>query len=339
MTAESKSNKKQSAAVHAFAFRISLEKEESMFTAVALKAMKEWVKKEFHKYIHQVENSFLEKSDDEIEMLEADGINHNIHLQGYGRTEKRIRPGAILKRMLERFPGKSCYIAAASENGREALKKYCMKEDTRMAGPWADQKIYMGADLIKPHMMVGFQKWICKLLPTNPSRRLTYWFYCPDGGSGKSAIAKYLAFHFGIPTYTFAKAWDLLKLVAMEPNKDMYIINLSKTKPAEVSGDDLYNVLESVKDGNFCSYKGTEVKRVLMDPPHLVVMANHAPRKSALTQKRLKVFKIKPLPAHLLDDNDEEPDLCEGMEIFVQQTLVTGDNQQISGGIGNLSIQ
>lgn len=326
-----KKAKKQESNVRVFAFRISLEKDKAMFDEACIKAMKQWVKKEFHKYIMQVENSFLEKSDDEIEMLEAEGISHNIHLQGYGRMDEKQRPGAVLKRMLSAFPGKSVYCAAASENGAESLKKYCMKDETRMAGPWADKAVYLGEDLITPGQMVGFQKWICKLLPRKPSKRLTYWFYCPDGGSGKSAIAKYLAYHFDVPTYTFAKAWDLLKLVSMEPNKKMYIINLSKTKPAEVASEDLYNVIESIKDGNFCSYKGSDVQRVLMNPPHLVVMANEAPKKEFLTQKRLKVFKLMPLPAHLLDDADDEPEMEEGMEIFVPQTLVTGCNVAISG--------
>jgi len=331
MAGSEKPAKKQASAVRVMAFRISLEKDKAMFDEAVLVALKTWVKKEFHKYICQIENSFLEKGEDEIQMLESEGVSHNIHLQGYGRLEDKRRPSAVLKRMIEAFPGKSCYCAAASENGQESLKKYCMKESSRMAGPWADKEMYLGEDLIKPHQMVGFQKWICKLLPRKPSRRLTYWFYCPEGGSGKSAIAKYLAYHFGVPTYTFAKAWDLLKLVAMEPNKKMYIINLSKTKPAEVSGDDLYNVIESIKDGNFCSYKGSDVQRVLMNPPHLCIMANHAPRKDQLTQKRLKVFKLGPLPAHLLEDNDDEPEMEAGMEIFVQEMLVTGDNMEISG--------
>lgn len=311
---------KRATQIRQFAFRISLEKDESMFTDICLKAMKAWVKQEFKKWIMQIENSKLESDD-----------SHNIHLQGYGRTDDKKRPQQILNRMIETFPGKSCYCAPSSEAGVDSLKKYCMKWDTRVAGPWADTKLYLGEDLISEGQMVGFQRWIYKLLPTKPSRRLSYWFYCPKGGSGKSAVAKFLAYFHDVPTYTFAKAWDLLKLVAMEPNKQMYILNLSKTKPAEISGDDLYNVIESIKDGNFCSYKGTDVQRVLMNPPHVVVLANSAPKKDQLTQKRLKVFLIQPLPAHLLEDNHEEPDIMEGMEVFEQQHLVTGDNTQITG--------
>jgi len=250
-------------------------------------------------------------------MLNMDGITHNLHYQGYARSDTRVRAASLLKSMIAMFKGHSCDISPASVVGQEALKDYCMKEATRSAGPWADKAIYLGEDLIKPNQMVGFQKWICDLLPTKPSRRLTYWFFCPKGGSGKSAIAKWLAYWKGIPTFTFAKAWDLLKLVSMEPGKEMYIINLSKTKPAEVCGDDMYNVLESIKDGNFCTYKGSDVKRILMNPPHLIVLANEAPNKEKMTQERITVFELEPLPAHLLIDNSEEPPLRPGMKVYV----------------------
>lgn len=317
--------------VRLFSLRISLEKDQKEFEVNVLKAMRDWVADIFKHYICQVEDSFLEKNDDEKEMLEMDGVTHNIHLQAFARSDEKVRASTIRKALIKKFPGKSVHVAPASAAGVRALKKYCMKVETRVLGPWADKEQYMGADLIKKDEMVGFQKWICKLLPTKPSRRLTYWFYCPEGGSGKSAIGKYLAYHHDVPMFTFAKAWDLLKLVSMEPNRKMYIINLSKTKPAEVSMDDMYNVLESIKDRNFCSYKGTDVKRVLMNPPHLIVFANCAPKKEAMTQKRLKTFKIPPLPIHLLEDAGEEPEMEAGMEIFVQEVLVTGDNVEVSG--------
>ena len=78
-----------------------------------------------------------------------------------------------------------------------------------------------------------------------------------------------MAHHHGVPTITGQKSWDILKLVGMEPNKRMYIINLPKASEKGIGRQDLYNALESMKDGNFTVTKGADVKRVLMNPPHI----------------------------------------------------------------------
>lgn len=311
--------KKQETQVRVFAWRISIPKTETLADIKPrIHTVKNWCETMWNHHMVQLEDSYLTKTPEEVAALKD---NHNLHFQGLGRCDKKNRPSAVLKVMLEKFPGLSVYCKPASAEGIHALKNYCMKKESRVMGPWSDTTIYMGQDLISKSDMVGFQKWVLELLDKKPSKRLTYWFYNPDGGAGKSALAKYLAYHHGVPTYTFAKAWDLLKLVSMEPNKKMYIINLSKTKPAEVCMDDLYNVLESIKDGNFCSYKGTDVKRILMNPPHIIVFANEPPTLSAMTQKRLKVFKIQALPDRFLNDVEDEPALMEGMGLMTDDQV------------------
>ena len=110
------------------------------------------------------------------------------HYQCFVNLRTKKRCGEV-KKMLNSsgFTGAECSIASA--NGKESLKSYCMKKDSRIAGPWADKPIYLGKDLIT--QLRPWQRAIVTLAANpNPHPRKIHWFYDAIGGQGKSSVVK-----------------------------------------------------------------------------------------------------------------------------------------------------
>lgn len=211
-----------------------------------------------------------------------------LHFQGYGHKVVKARPralGAIWGS--DGVPGVE--IQCCSTAGVNALKNYAMKKETRESGPWADKPIYMGADLIKN--LHPWQQAIKDLIGTKPHDRIIYWFYDKVGGSGKSSFAKYMMFHHKVVTLTFGDAKDLLFVVQKFQNRPCYMFDLSRTKGGKTSMSDIYQALESVKNGYFVSSK-YESDIVLMQTPHVIVFSNHYPDMGALSQDRWRVVNM-----------------------------------------------
>lgn len=269
------------------------------------------------KYIFQLEDSWKDLSDEQRTIrIEAcnEGrdpalpkIEHNLHYQVWCNLNNKTRKGTLCKLVNDtKFKGMN--ISVSSTAGQKALKTYCMKKKTRVAGPWADSPLYLGADLITREMFTIHQKKMHMFLHTicpiaMKQNRLVHWIYCPLGGSGKSAFAKFCAYWHKWPVFTYASAKDILYIVSKFQNKKVYFFNLSKTRSADVSQNELYAALESVKDGMFTSTKYDPLN-VLMNPSHTIVFANHLPPKLLMTQKRFKIHEWKPLPDRFLDDSE-----------------------------------
>ena len=184
------------------------------------------------------------------------------------------------------FPG--AHVAPASDRGKDELKSYCMKSNSRVSGPWADHRIYLGQDL--PVHLRPWQVSIVDLLKTKPDDRKILWYYDAVGGKGKSTLSKYLYYHHKVVTLTVGKASDLLNLVSKMPGGEMYVFDISRTVPTG-SMTELYAAIESVKNGYFINTK-YDTSVVCMERPHVVVFSNHLPKMSALSLDRWKILDL-----------------------------------------------
>ena len=72
----------------------------------------------------------------------------NIHLQGYINLKKKVKGGKKLGKLLSGLGLKGVTCKPASNAGKTALQLYCMKEETRVAGPFADHPLYLGRDIV-----------------------------------------------------------------------------------------------------------------------------------------------------------------------------------------------
>lgn len=266
-----------------------------------------------NKYVFQLEDSYKEMSFEEKMALTVNKewhpplrpIMHNLHFQINANLGTKQRASQLLKTTIEWFPGHSVHVAPASVKGKAALRNYCMKDDTRVAGPWADTNLYLGEDLLTLDQFTPQQKDLHDFLQgadPNNFKRAALWIYCPHGGSGKTELAKYCYYKYGWPMFSYGKAGDILYVVSKFQNEKCYMFNLSKTKQADVSEQELYAALEGVKDGMFLSTK-YESCMVAMRRSHVVVFANHLPKMGNMTQARFNVMKWTPLPKHMITDD------------------------------------
>lgn len=222
-------------------------------------------------------------------IFQAEDTTDNPHYQGYFHCKDKKRAKALAVLWNDDFLGIN--IQAASSNGKDALQSYAMKEDTRVAGPWADKRIYMGADLWTEAQQPIWQKQVMTKLNLDPGDRKMMWLYDPVGNNGKTKFAKTLCFRHDAVGLAYGHSTDVLNLVSKMPGKRIYVWNLTRAKPANLSELDLYSAMESVKDGFFINLK-YETAQVLMDPPHVVVMANHLPQRQHISADRWDLFKV-----------------------------------------------
>ncbi len=247
-----------------------------------------------HKALKQVAKNF-------VYQLEKGEKKGKLHYQIYFKVRKRTRANAIAK-VMSSLGVKGVNVKPCSTDGKLALSKYCMKKDTRVDGPWADKRIYLGADL--PKKLYPWQQKIVDIIKGPVDDRAIHWFHDEKGGAGKSTFAKYMYFHHQILTLTFGDAKDLLYVVSQQEGLDAYMFDLSRTKGGKSSMSDIYQSMESIKNGYFTSTK-YETKTCCFNKPHVIIFSNHLPNMKALSADRWKIHKIEPKEPGLFNMEDE----------------------------------
>ncbi len=225
-----------------------------------------------------------------------------LHFQGFLNLKEKKRKKPLITSISHHLglSAQAVTVSPCSSAGRTTLAKYAMKAETRVAGPWADKPIYLGQDLFK--VPRPWQKEVITMLSSSgsPDPRKIYWYYDPVGSAGKSALAKYLYYHHQLLTLTFSDAKDLLNLVFKRQGLKAYLFDLSRTKGGKTSMSDIYQALESVKNGYFINAK-YETGVACFAIPHVVVFSNHLPDMSALSADRWVVRHLSKLPFVIAD--------------------------------------
>ena len=264
--------KKQQALVFHFAVRWSIE-----FNPKTLSMITNWMRETGDKFVFQAESTINDEG------------KRNPHYQGYIHLKNKRRPKALAVASNPALHG--IEIRAASTAGQEHLRAYCMKDESRVAGPWSDKPIYMGKDLWPESRFLPWQKDLLLALRAEPDDRTMYWVHDAVGNKGKTKFAKFLAFKEAAVLLGYAQSADVLNLVSKLPGRKIYVWNLTRAKPAQLSELDLYSAMESIKDGAFINTK-YETRQVLMDPPHVVVFANHLPKTAQISADRWNIMQI-----------------------------------------------
>lgn len=203
----------------------------------------------------------------------------NWHYQGYFNLKTKKKLSTCVNEFDE-FPG--IHLSPASRTGRKALQDYCLKDATRQAGPWADKRVYMGQDLYAvPYSWQANLQDIC-LGPAND--RTVIWIYDPEGNAGKSKFTKLMAYRYQAAFMAYSKTSDLINL-AYKSDASIFIFDLTRAKPLDIGGQDLYAALESIKNGMLVNTKYETGTKLFM-PPHVLVFANCKPDMSKLSQDR-----------------------------------------------------
>ena len=163
--------------------------------------------------------------------------------------------------------------------------KYCTKDETRKAGPF-----YVGTNSYKQKMtpmtmkLKEWQKELLqeiKLVDSDEARdRKVFWIEDANGGAGKSTFSKYLSFG--------QKDWKVKKLPIETPSRirmavckilqkedvDMFAFDFTRTMGEETSMNNLFQVVEEIKNGHVVSVLYGNPMEVAMTSPHVVIFTN-----------------------------------------------------------------
>lgn len=222
----------------------------------------------------------------QAECTENNG-KRNPHYQGYMHTKLKIRSKQLAKESNDICRG--IEIQPASSAGLAALRSYCMKEETRVAGPWANRRLYRGQDLWGEEKMLPWQRQLLAILRAPPKNRKIYWIFDPVGENGKTMFSKYLTYKEDALVMGYGHAGDNYNLVSKFQNLPVYVFDLTRTRPKSLDDSELYSCMEGIKNGMFNNLK-YETARVVMCIPHVVIFSNHLPRIDTMSRDRWVIY-------------------------------------------------
>ena len=204
------------------------------------------------------------------------------HYQCYVHTKSKQRPkelAQVIRGLLgddEDWKG-SLNVSPASNAGKQKLKNYCMKEDTRVKGPWMDRPAppaeYDGRDVqCIETSPFPWQKFILDELDKPPQSRTINCVVDPKGCMGKSTLQKYLTWKrkvIQVPIGTAAQLKTYVgNVVKAGVPTNCFMINFNRCMGKENTYRDVLTVVEDVKVGFIIPtmYGGTQP--ILFNIPH-----------------------------------------------------------------------
>lgn len=170
--------------------------------------------------------------------------------------------------------------------------KYCSKEHTRMQGT---EPFYRGIQrpfVVEIENMYDWQKEIITLIKGPISDRALYWFWEPEGCSGKTTLQKYIFTHFENVLIVSGKASDMKYAVVDHLAKTglyptIILANIPRTSMNYIS----YAGIEDVKDMFFHSSK-YEGGQICGPSPHFLLFANERPVLESVSLDRWMIKEI-----------------------------------------------
>lgn len=208
---------------------------------------------------------------------EETGESGTEHLQGTLCLQKKQRLTELkkLNRRINWQPTRSV----------KASIEYCTKYETRSGDIY-----YHGIDLpekIDLCTPYGWQLEVLKIIQQKPDNRSIYWFWEPNGGVGKTELAKYLVVKHNALMLT-GKSQDMYHMISKFPKKRKLILcDVPKSSMEYIN----YSAIEQIKNGLIFSgkYEGTQL---VFNSPHVFVFANEEPDYEAMSRDRWKVKRI-----------------------------------------------
>ena len=130
-----------------------------------------------------------------------------------------------------------------------------------------------------------FKPWqyiLMRKLQTTPHDRKIYWYWDHKGGEGKTTFNKYLEWYHN--AYSIEGGRDH-SIMYNYMGQRIVIFDIRKVQ------EHRYALIETFKDGKIYSdrYEG---KRLIVDPPHVIVFANTQPDLDKLSADRWRVIDM-----------------------------------------------
>lgn len=181
---------------------------------------------------------------------------------------------------------------------KDNKRDYCGKDETH------DGKFRTSWGFPKPLKILDeddFFQWqiqINNYIKSEPDDREILWVWSHEGCCGKSTFVKYLIYTYNAVFASKGQYSDIMNILynANMDNTNLVIFDLPRMNGNNIS----YSALESIKNGMICNTK-YETGSKLFNPPHILVFANEAPDRTAMSADRFKELEIF---AQAMDNGD-----------------------------------
>jgi len=223
-----------------------------------------------------------------------------VHLQGYVECHVHGRNGIKVSRFTVLESGHDCWWFGRKGSRLQAAT-YCTKEgDYEIVGSAIEELLDEsdnGKYVKEIEVMYDWQKEITALLLEAPDERTIYWYFEPEGCTGKTTFGKWMYTHpedVGGNVLILSGKADNMKHGIINYKEEFkclprtVIMNVPRTNLRFLS----YTGIEEVKDMFFHSGK-YEGGHVCGPEPHLIVFANEPPEAGRVSIDRWKIREIK----------------------------------------------
>lgn len=219
------------------------------------------------------------------------------HFQGRLSLKQKMRMGA-LKNAFDLFSKVHLSRTSTKVAGKKASDTsfdYCLKNDTRIEGPWTDKKTFINLPL-DVKMVKELRPWqeTLRIMALRFELRKLDIIYCPLGNSGKSTFVRWMHCHkHGMRLPPFETYKDLGRAVSAHDFKSLYMFDLPRAMDKRKTSA-FFQGLEDLKTG-YCyddRYTGTGEEKICFTPPRIFVFTNQLPNIQYLSFDRWNFWMI-----------------------------------------------
>lgn len=298
-------------------------------------------KEDFTTKFNLIEEYVNDKCKNYAFQLEKGNITQRYHFQGRikFKHDNRIRLGTLVKN--NPLPGAHWSITSNNTKNFD----YCMKEDTRIEGPWTDPEnrpAHVPRD-IKDLVFRPWQKQLADWIDEYCHRKIQV-IYNPPGGIGKTTFTKWLMFYKGAfklqstnnakeLTQFASSAWEK---AGRNPIAQCFIFDLPRSF-CKANLAQMYCAIEDIKGGILQDGRHT-ARNGLLDPPRVYIFTNELPDKNYVSHDRWEIFEVNDKQELVLankkygyvddEDIDPRPEITKLQTVFPES--VTKDGWPIS---------
>lgn len=274
---------------------------------------------------------FLDKScESAVFQVERGELKNKIHYQGRLTLKgKRLGKRALLK--LFSSLGDVENLTLKPEVSMKDSVDYCTKSSTRLSGPYfcgsTSFKLSSKPPILRPK---GWELQFLGLLigPTSClfRKRKVIWIQDSSGGHGKSEFLRFLTFDNNgidlvarkLPIASITRMRSAVCKVQDQINVDLFMFNLTRTRSQETTLEDLFELVEELKDSLIVDVMYGEYRQCLLDYPFVVIFTNED-----IKNYRKYLSDDRWVPFVICSDNTlsyiDEDDMRIGFEDFLLQ--------------------
>jgi len=238
-----------------------------------------------------------------------------LHYQGRLSLYKKMQ--LIPAANLLRAKGRNFHLTHSSKESLKGPSFYCMKEFTRVSGPWTENDYKERPPMTRRLQKIfdqglyPWQKQLKALVEPYDDRNI-HLVIDTSGNNGKSSFTEYMEYEdlaYEIPPQRLME--DIMSTAMSIPPQKCYMIDMPRAMKKEKLSD-FYSGIESLKNGVMYD-KRYRFKKRRIECPQIIVFTNSQPNLEYLSRDRWRIHTIDSLNQGWHEEVIHEP-IQEGEE-------------------------